>query len=208
MKCSFTPVCFDQKNIALLVNSEPLSQTIASASGRLSRSNSRATRAPVSKKSTIWATLSRQLLTPLRAHLKAFLSIDPVGALGVDDMPLCFQHVVQSRIAIAWVLLGKRLQPGSEFVIVPVFQLPPHGRTTKSHKPASAALTELTTFQVIDRSSPLPGRHHFPSTNSLRAALSSSASANNFFSFAFSASSCRSFLASETSIPLYFDFQR
>ena len=28
MKCSFTPACFGQKNIALLVSSDPLSQTI------------------------------------------------------------------------------------------------------------------------------------------------------------------------------------
>jgi len=33
MKCSFTPVCFDQKNIAFDVNSGPLSQTMALGNG-------------------------------------------------------------------------------------------------------------------------------------------------------------------------------
>jgi hypothetical protein len=54
----------------------------------------------------------------------------------------------------------------------------------------------------------LHGRHHFPSTNSLSAALSSSASPNRRLSLAFSASSSRSRLASETYMPPNFDFQR
>ena len=63
-------------------------------------------------------------------------------------------------------------------------------------------------FEVFDGLAPLRGRHHFPSTSSLSAALSSSASARRRFSFAFSCSSARSRLASETSRPPYFDFQQ
>ena len=51
------------------------------------------------------------------------------------------------------------------------------------------------------------GRHHFREFTSFRIALSSIVSASSFFSFAFSSSSERSRLASETSMPQNFGEQ-
>jgi hypothetical protein len=53
--------------------------------------------------------------------------------------------------------------------------------------------------QMSDGLSPRGGRHHFFEATSLSIALSSMASANNFFSLAFSSSSAFSRLASDTS---------
>ena len=56
---------------------------------------------------------------------------------------------------------------------------------------------------MSDGLSPRSGRHHFFDAMSLSMALSSTASASNFLSLAFSSSSAFSRLASETSRPPY-----
>jgi oxalate---CoA ligase len=60
--------------------------------------------------------------------------------------------------------------------------------------------------KVSDGLAPGGGRHHFFAAISLSIALSNSASANSFFSLAFSSSSARSRLASDTSRPPYLAF--
>jgi hypothetical protein len=74
----------------------------------------------------------------------------------------------------------------------------PHDRLRISHRPGTRRPAHHgihKTRRVLPRlhgPSPLRGRHMFPSTSSLSAALSSSASASRRFSFAFSTSNSRS----------------
>ena len=72
---------------------------------------------------------------------------------------------------------------------------------------AGPPLAHVMHFAHVSDSLPSSGgRHHFREVTSFRIALSSIVSASSFFSFAFSSSSERSRLASETSRPPNFDF--
>src|SRR5690606_5347257 len=62
-------------------------------------------------------------------------------------------------------------------------------------------------FQMSDGLAPQGGRHHFFPSRSFSAALSIIASANSFFSLAFSLSKLLSFWASDTSMPPNLAFQ-
>jgi len=64
----------------------------------------------------------------------------------------------------------------------------------------------MRAFKVSDGLSLYSGRHHFFERRSFKAALSSIASANSFFSLLFSASSAFGRLASATSMPPYLLF--
>src|SRR3974390_2071921 len=77
-------------------------------------------------------------------------------------------------------------------------------RSAPSVEHARANLKRET--KVSDGLSPGGGRHHFFVQISLSIALSSSASANSFFSLAFSSSSALRRLASDTSRPPYLAF--
>lgn len=65
----------------------------------------------------------------------------------------------------------------------------------------------MPAFEVSDGLSLYSGRYHFFERRSFKAALSSIASANSFFSLVFSASSAFSRLASDTYMPPYLLFQ-
>ena len=76
------------------------------------------------------------------------------------------------------------------------------GRAVLAHHPTRPTLRDPEPHLEPLNGDPATVRgHHFPSANSLSIALSSSASANNFFNRAFSASSSLSRLASEALIP-------
>ena len=72
---------------------------------------------------------------------------------------------------------------------------------------AGEPLTVAAIGEVIHGRSPLGDRHHVPWTRVFSATLSSSASANSLFIWAFSCSNSRNRLASDISMSPYFDFR-
>ena len=118
------------------------------------------------------------------------------------------QQDVQPPVAEAPALMGQRSQPLPQCRIVrpagPIAHRHPHAADRPARPPL--AHVERRT-QMSDSLSLGSGRHHFFASRSFSAALSSMASANSFFSLAFSLSSPFSRLASETSSPPYLPFQ-
>ena len=98
---------------------------------------------------------------------------------------------------------GRQLtQPLSQVCIVRTARLIPRYPPGNSYQMTRPALAQPVTVPGMgDRSSLRAGRHHFFAEMSLKAAMSSIASAKSFFSLAFSSSSVRSRLASVTSRP-------
>lgn len=142
------------------------------------------------------------------AHRQADLPIHPVHALLVHRPAFEMQSGIDSTIAVA-PLLGRDLRE-------PVTQLgtgrPPTlvaiQRPRDPNHSASARYTQLAfCHQHLNRLALCMRAYYFRPRRSLRAALSSSASASNRLSRLFSCSSSVRRRASETVFPPYFAFQ-
>jgi hypothetical protein len=106
----------------------------------------------------VWAN---QFLAPLGAHLQPLFTVNAVGALAVDHLPLDPEHVVQGRVPIARVALSQCLEPLAQLGVVAAFQPVPGCRSAKAYQPAGTALTEAAPLEVIYGPAPLRSRHHF-----------------------------------------------
>jgi len=93
----------------------------------------------------------------------------------VDHLAFRPEHRVQRRAPISGVLFGQRVQARPQGRVIPPLEGAPGGRPAEASEPTSPVFADAATFEVFDGLAPLRGRHHFPSTSSLSAALSSSA---------------------------------
>ncbi len=133
----------------------------------------------------------------------------PHSDFSVVDLPaLPTQQHVHPPIAVAPLGQGDL----ADALAQPFGLLPPRliseQRARDPYQPTGAGHTHLALgHQDADRLAPCLRAHHFRPRRSLRAALSSAASPSSRLSFAFSASSSFSRLASGTCIPPYLAFQ-
>ena len=86
----------------------------------------------------------RDLLAALGAHLQAFLALDPIGALAVDDPTFLLEHLVQRQIAVVGIALGQDLQPMAQIRVVTALEPIPSHRTRQAHQAAGTGTVTRT----------------------------------------------------------------
>src|SRR6185312_11862481 len=142
------------------------------------------------------------LATTTPTHLQSLLAIQPPQPLVVHADPLPFQQQLQTPPAKPTAVGRQFLQPHPCHRVIHTPMAVAHRATIGADDRTGPPLTDPVRLTRSGHSSPLSGgRHHFRDVMSFSTALSSIASASSFFSFAFSSSSCRSRLASETLMP-------
>src|SRR5271169_2951381 len=152
----------------------------------------------------------RRYLLPLApTHRERFLAVDPVHALAVDGPAFTAQQHVDAAVAVARPLA----RPGEDSLAQAPVVRPTRSildrRAADRRKTAGSAATEPEgLLEEAHQASPALGLHHFFPSAAFSAWRSRDWSATRCLSRRFSSSSSRSFLASLTSSPLYFDFQR
>ena len=78
------------------------------------------------------------LLASLGAHLQAFLAVDTIRSLAVDDVAFLLERRLQGEIAVAGISFGQDLQSLAQIHIIPALETyqatergrPPDGRPT------------------------------------------------------------------------------
>ena len=73
-----------------------------------------------------WDSRSKELFTFLGADLQAFLAIDPVGPLAIDDPPFDPQHVVQRWTAVLRIPFGQLLEAFTQRAVIAALPAIPH----------------------------------------------------------------------------------
>ena len=135
-------------------------------------------------------------------------AIQPKQAFVVQLKALPSPQDMQTPVAEAAALMGQRAQPMPQLRISRPTATIPHRHPHAPDGFARPPLAHLErSTQVSDSLSLGSGRQRFFVSRSFSAALSSIASANSFFSLAFSFSNPFRRLASETARPPYLDFQ-
>ncbi|NIQ87293.1 MAG: AAA family ATPase [Acidobacteria bacterium] len=151
----------------------------------------------------------RDALAALPPHRQALLPVDPVHPLAVHPVTFSPQEDVNPPVAVAGPLLGPVVNPGPKLVLSLTTRDVREGRPAD---PSQSTRSPTTQPEGLDeeahQASPAPGLHHFFPKAAFSAWRSRLWSATSCFRHRFSSSSCRSLLASLTSMPLYFDFQR
>jgi hypothetical protein len=131
----------------------------------------------------------RSLAAVAATHLKPLLAIKPAELLVVHDDTLSPEQDVQPSIAKPPANGRQFTQPCACCRIVRSMAPIPHRGAIGSKRRTRPPLADLIgDLKVSDGLTPGGGRHHFFDATSLSMALSSIASANSFFSFAFSSS--------------------
>ena len=140
--------------------------------------------------------------------MQPFLGIQSPQLLMVHADPLAIQQQLQPSPAKAATFRRQFLQPLAWRRIIAATMAIARGAAIDAKDRTVPPLADAVRFsRGTHRGSPSGGRHHFLDVISFSTALSSMASANSFFSLAFSSSSCFSRFASETLIPPNFAFQ-
>ena len=150
----------------------------------------------------------RPLSAPTLAHRQAFFAIKPLRLLAVHDMALPSQQNMQPPVAEPAPLGCQRLQALAQIVIIwASAAVSDRGPVRADHgtRPPLAHLVAL--HEDRDGFTPGGGRYHSRDSRSFNAAWSSSDSAGDGFSRAFSSSRAFSRLASDTSMPPNLAFQ-
>jgi len=149
----------------------------------------------------------RSLAAAAVTHLKPFLAIKPAEPLVVQDNTLAPEQDVQPSIAEPPPNARQLAPPCACCRIVRSMAPVAHRATIGAKRRTRPPLADLMgDLKVSDGLTPGGGRHHFFAATSLSMALSSIASASNFFSFVLSSSSAYRRFASDTSSPPYLAF--
>src|SRR5271166_5935449 len=136
------------------------------------------------------------------SHAKLFFPVEPEHALVVHSKPLPPQENMQPPVAKPPPLMRQMPEPLPKRSIAAPPRTVAHRHPRTSHHRTRPPLAHRKLCLQMSAGFPLNGgRHHFFASRSFKAALSSIASAKSFFSFTFSSSRARSFLASATSMP-------
>src|SRR5580704_5132987 len=142
------------------------------------------------------------------AHHQPFFAVEPEQPLVVHHEALAAQEDQKATVAEPAAFTGQRHKPLAQLGIVAPALTVAYRHALAADHPARPPLAHLMDALEVSHGLSLgSGRHHFFVSRSFNAALSSMASANSFFSLAFSPSSARSRLASDTSSPPYLLFQ-
>ena len=145
---------------------------------------------------------------PALAHGKAFLTVQPIDPVQPGRLAQLPQQHEQPAVTEPPASIGKLAQLAAQFCVRRPARLVADHLAVSADDAAGPPLRQTHDgLQVRDSFALGDGPYHFFDRSSRNAAASSICSASSFFSLAFSSSSCRSRLASETSIPPNLAFQ-
>src|ERR1035441_10079831 len=152
---------------------------------------------------------AQRLLPAFPRQRQTLGAVETKDLLVIDDVAVSPQEDCEPSIAETRPLLRQLAQLRPNLLVGRPPGLVSPGGSPEPDKTAAPRLAPAEFLNHDARRSPLrDGRHHFFPSTPLSAAISRACSATMCLRRRFSSSSCLSFLASLTSIPPYFAFQR